>query len=406
MPVTNHQNYSQGKLTLKEIRKKETKDGTGNIIKYLQAVFNYDHPINGSTIKGNPNFEICPVTTPIGFVKENYKLSSFSTFDITDPEVQDCIDIKERTQIKGWVKCDDNVELKMGIKNSVATSKAKIDVYNSPDDDGKVVSSVEENTVMQVENQNDEGTWLLVVTGGKEGFFSKVYNDVAKIIFDNRAACGLASLSKLEDIKSRMKAPVYWHRDKETGAFIEGKNPSAYLKHTYFSAQPARGDKPAMSERYADFKTPLTGDEKLSLDILMNSALTFRPVVALTNVYIGAGKITPQFYVSSAVVTDIKKIEKVHQQQGTLERYSKNKELMKKLEEQLAASKGFTEERKQEQDNIEKSRSTPDSPLQEGSQQNLQDFLSGGPKKETVNLEPSNNDDDDDDIEIKGLPSL
>ena len=46
MPVTSHKNYSQGKLTLKEIRKKETKDHNGNVIKFLQALMNYDHPVN------------------------------------------------------------------------------------------------------------------------------------------------------------------------------------------------------------------------------------------------------------------------------------------------------------------------------------------------------------------------
>ena len=86
MPVTSHKNYSQGKLTLKEIRKKETKDHNGNVIKFLQALMNYDHPVNGSQVRGAPYFELCPCTTPTGFVKEGYKLSSFTTFDIDNEE--------------------------------------------------------------------------------------------------------------------------------------------------------------------------------------------------------------------------------------------------------------------------------------------------------------------------------
>ena len=357
MPVTSHKNYSQGKLTLKEIRKKETKDHNGNVIKFLQALMNYDHPVNGSQVRGAPYFELCPCTTPTGFVKEGYKLSSFTTFDVENEEVRDCIDIKERTEINGWVKSNKDVEVDMGIKSCTATALQEVIIYDSPESESRV-TTVPADTVMIVVDQNDTGTWLLVKTGGKDGFFTKLYADVAQIIYDNRAACGLASLSKLEDVKGRMKAPVYWHRDKDTGAFVEGKNPSTYLKHTYFNAQPARGDKPAMSQRYADFKVP-GSDESLGLEVLLNSAITFRPVVTLTNVYIGAGKITPQFYVSSAVVTDIKKIER---QPAT------------------------------EESEI-KAHGTPD----------LESMLTGGPKIEKVSLDIDNQDDD---IQIPGLPTL
>lgn len=408
MPVTNHRNYSQGKITLREIRKKETKDKiTGNDIKYLQVVFNYDHPVRGSHIRGNPYFEICPCTTPAGFIKEGIKLSSFTTFDINDPEVQDCIDIKERTEINGWVKVDKKVEVDMGIKSCTATALDEVTIYDSCED-GKEISRVDVDTVMTVADQSDDGKWLLVKTGGKDGFFITLYHDIAQIIYDNRAACGLASLSKLEDVKARMKAPIYWHRDKDTGAFIEGKNPSTYLKHTYFGAQPARGDKPAMSERYTDFRVP-GSDESLGLDVLINSALTFRPVVTLTNVYIGAGKITPQFYVTNAVVTDIKKIERQNMQQDTLDNYGQDKELVEKLRQQLEASKGFAEERRQESENSPPQHSTPvkestEAPPEEMNQTpNLEDMLSGGPKLEKVNLET---EDGGEDIDIPGLPNL
>ena len=407
MPVTNHRNYSKGKVTLKEIRKKETKDKvTGNDIKYLQVLFNYDHPVNGSHIRGSPYFEICPCNTPGGFVKEGIKLSSFTTFDMSNEEVQACIDIKERTEINGWVKSDKNVEVDMGIKSCTATALKEVIIYDGPDSENQI-STVPTDTTMIVVDQNDTGTWLLVKTGGRDGFFTNLYHDLAQIIYDNRAACGLASLSKLEDVKARMKSPVYWHRDKDTAAFIEGKNPSTYLKHTYFAAQPARGEKPAMTERYADFKVP-GSDESLSLDVLLNSALTFRPVITLTNVYIGAGKITPQFYVSSAVVTDIKKIERAHMQQDTLLEYGQDKELVEKLRQQLEASKGFTEERKQEISNSPRRNNTEiDAGVDASEAQStpdLESVLTGGPKMEKVNLDESGGDDED--INIPGLPTL
>tara|TARA_R110001632_G_scaffold20062_1_gene60452 strand:+ start:248 stop:1447 length:1200 start_codon:yes stop_codon:yes gene_type:complete len=399
MPVTSHKNYSQGKLTLKEIRKKETKDHNGNVIKFLQALMNYDHPVNGSQVRGAPYFELCPCTTPTGFVKEGYKLSSFTTFDVENEEVRDCIDIKERTEINGWVKSNKDVEVDMGIKSCTATALQEVIIYDSPESESRV-TTVPADTVMIVVDQNDTGTWLLVKTGGKDGFFTKLYADVAQIIYDNRAACGLASLSKLEDVKGRMKAPVYWHRDKDTGAFVEGKNPSTYLKHTYFNAQPARGDKPAMSQRYADFKVP-GSDESLGLEVLLNSAITFRPVVTLTNVYIGAGKITPQFYVSSAVVTDIKKIERAHAQQDTLLQYGQDKDLVEKLRQQLEASKGFAEERREMSPTRQPA--TEESEIKAHGTPDLESMLTGGPKIEKVSLDIDNQDDD---IQIPGLPTL
>ena len=404
MPVTSHRNYSQGKLTLKEIRKKETKDPNGNPIKFLQALMNYDHPVNGSQVRGSPYFELCPCTTPRGFVKEGYKLSSFTTFDVDNEEVRECVDIKERTEINGWVKSDSKVEVDMGIKSCTATALKEVIIYDGPESDNKI-TSVPADTVMVVVDQNDAGTWLLVKTGGRDGFFTTLYNDVAQIIYDNRAACGLASLSKLEDVKGRMKAPVYWHRDKETGAFIEGKNPSTYLKHTYFAAQPPRGDKPAMSERYADFKVP-GSEESLGLEVLLNSSITFRPVVTLTNVYIGAGKITPQFYVSSAVVTDIKKIERAHMQQDTLLQYGQDKDLVEKLRQQLEASKGFAEERRSEGNSPQREEvSNGVSEAETQAAPDLESMLTGGPKIEKVNLD-SGADNQEEEINIPGLPTL
>ena len=402
MPVTSHQNYSQGKITLREIRKRETKDRvTGNDIKYLQVLFNYDHPINGSHIRGSPNYELCPCTTPMGFVKEGIKLSSFTTFDISDEEVRACVDIKERTQITGWLKRDDKVELDMGIKSCSVTALDTVTIYDSPDEDANVLGTAKADTVMNVDNQSDDGTWLLIKTGGHDGFFVQLYDDIAKIIFDNRAACGLASLNKIEDVKVRMKSPLYWHRDKDSGGFIDGKNPSTYLKHTYFGPQPARGDKPPMSERYADFKIP-GSDQSLSLEVLLNSAITFRPVVILTNVYIGAGKITPQFYVSSAVVTDIKKIERAHQQQDTLNRYGQDKELVERLRKQLEASKDYADERRGEV-SVNTTPTKETTPETEENTPDLEAMLSSGPKIEKIKLE---DDDDGGDIDIPGLPSL
>ena len=409
MPVTRHDKFQEQNLVIRDIRKRETNDkNTGNVIKFLQVYFNYDHSNNGSSIRGNPSFELCIFNTPIGFIKEGFKLSSFSTVDITDPEVQNCVDIKERTQISGWLKRNDKVELDMGIKTCHVTTLDTVTIYDSPSEDAKEIGKPERDTVMIVDNQSDDGKWLLVKTGGRDGFFTKLYDSIAKIIYDNRAACGLASLAKLEDVKARMKSPMYWHRDKETGCFIEGKNPSTYLKHTYFAPQPARGDKPAMSERYVDFKIP-GSDESLSLEVLLNSSLTFRPVVTLTNVYIGAGKITPQLYVGSAVVTDIKKIERVHQQQNTLDAYSQDKELVERLKKQLEATKDYTANHYNERDRSESSNSpsrfssASAAPETEENTTDLEAMLSGGPVMETLTI---SKEDDDEEINIPGLPSL
>lgn len=397
MPITSYRNYSQGKLSLKEIRRKETKDkeNPGKTINYLNVLMNYDHPVNGSHVRGVPYYELCTCTAPMGLTKEGNKLTSFTVFDIDNKEVRDCVDVKERTEINGWIKSDKNkVEVDMGIKSCTATALNEVDIYDSPESDNKI-TTVPAETVMLVVDQNEEGSWLLVKSGGHDGFLSIFYNDVAQIIFDNRVACGLASLTKIEDVKGRMKAPCYWHRDKENGAFIKGKNPSAYLKHTYYDSKPARGDKPAMSERYVDFRVP-GSDESLSLDILTNTALTFLPVVYLAHVYIGAGKIVPQFYVCSAIVTDIKKIEINNIDRETLSNYEQDKDLVEKLRKQLEISKSFTRVEEKQQLALTEEKKVPEKAP------DLESMLTGGPKIEKVNLD----NDQEDEITIPGLPNL
>lgn len=401
MTVTKFQDYKKGKLTLKEVEKKETKDKeTGKLIKYNYVKFNYDHPVNGGIVRGYPYFEICSCTTPRGLVKEGYKLNSFTIFDINDPEVRDCIDIKERTEIEGWVKKTDDLDVKINIGSATALVLNEVNIYDEPDSDN-VLSTIAKDTILTITDNSEDSNWFLVKTGGKDGFFTQIYHDIARIIYDNKVKCGLGSLKSIEETKGKMKPPIYWHKD-ESNNFVKDKKPSTYLKYKYFGPKPATNDKPASKENYVDFKAPGT-EESLDLKILLNCSLTFKPVIQLFNVYIGAGKITPQFYVNSAVVTDIEQIEYQYLQEKTLNEFSKDTDLVKKLQRQLEASKFFKD--KAEPLAIEKSSNEVDGGIETDSEEtvNLENMLSAGPKSIKVNLD---DDEDDDDINIPGLPSL
>lgn len=412
MPITNFKDYSKGKLTVDKVEKKKTKDQNGGDVNYVKVTMKYDHPVGSGTTRGKPTFELCECQSPRGLQKKGYKLSGLVTFDINNKddtirqEVLDCVDTEERSQITGWIKCDDLVEIK-GRVAPVATTIGEVSVHLNSDDSSTVITTIPTGTTLPIEKETDDGVWLLIKYGGSNGFLSQLYNDMAKIVFDNRNACGL-QLDTLDKVKTIMKNPVYWHRDPETNKFMDNKLPQTYFKYTYFQATPATDSAPAKPERYVDFKVPGT-NESLNLEVLQRSAIKFRPAIYLSHIYVSTKEIIPQIYISSAVVTGVSKIEREHIQQETLSKYTQNKEMLERIKKEVEASKEYVA-------------TTPTRPVEEESpaptggdhgqnhdqvQSEIKDvasMLEGGPVQEVVNLDKV--DDEDDDLAGVNLPTL
>ena len=400
MPITHHSKFTKGKLIWREVKERSTVDKhTGNKITFKQALIDYDHP---NSARGKPSFEICKVTYPMGINKEDYKLTGFATFDLEDPDVLDCIDDPERTMVTRFGRKKD---FKVSMKNGTATAKKDTQLYEEAD--GEVMSEIEKDTVLIYEDETDDEEWVQVKVGGKAGFFHLVMNEIAELLFENRASIGFPSLKNAKDVLSKMKSPIYWHRDKETGNINMSKRPSSYLKNSYFAPRPPKDGQPGSKESFVTYSVPGM-NENLSLDTMAKSSITVKPVLTLTNVYIGAGRFTPQFYVTSGVVYSVDEInrERVNEQQDTMNEASNDEALVKKLKEQLAASKNYA---------------APVSPMASPSSEDhgevvpentatpsLAEMLDDGPKIKKVDLDNQDNqdDDDDDDVKIPGLDNL
>jgi hypothetical protein len=174
----------------------------------------------------------------------------------------------------------------------------------------------------------------LVAAGGQEGFFSTMRNKIAELLHGDKRT-GLSN-EPLDDIRRKVKDPVYWPIDTETGKMIEGKSPSAFFKCSYFEARPKEGKK----ESHARYYVPGLGN--LDLDTMKKSALKLNSaVLLLVDVYIGAGKIIPQYYITDAVVVDISEIKMPNELEQELATQSQDEALVAKLKKQLADSKKF-----------------------------------------------------------------
>ena len=309
-------------------------DGTIEKIKYKKVKFTYEHPNeSGGKTRARPMFGTPALEQPRGVKLDNGKVSSFTLFDTENEDVNLFISDKARTQTRGWVTQED-VKIVTRAGKTFAKASRSGDLYSGPTEEDEVVAAFEKGDVMNVEDQNDDDTWYLVAAGGQEGFFSTMRNKIAELLHGDKRT-GLSN-EPLDDIRRKVKDPVYWPIDTETGKMIEGKSPSSFFKCSYFSARPKEGKK----ESFARYYVPGLGN--LDLDTMKKSALKLNSaVLLLVDVYIGAGKIIPQYYITDAVVVDISEIKMPNELEKELAAQSQDEALVAKLKKQLADSKKF-----------------------------------------------------------------
>lgn len=405
MPTTKHNNYTKGKLLLKEIKKQEKKDKEGKTIKFNQVFFEYEHPINGKNVKGLPYFELSLCTAPNGIKlddsSEYPRLKAKYFFDINDEDVVKCVDVVERTEVNGWIKVDEKVKMKFGVKGAVVTTLDEVEMFTEPNGD-ESVAKIESGIVTPVLEQNDDASWVQIKTGGKDGFFNKLYDDIAAFLWEKKSELNSlpSDIKTYQDLRNRMGTGVYWYRDDD-GVILPDRNPCMFLEHIYFPPRAATAEKAAKPLSYVDIKVPGVED-KLTLPQLSNNSITLQPVVRLLNVYIGSGKIIPKFTVSSGICLDINPIEKVHQQQEEINKLSKDSELVEKLKQKLNLCK-TTDDETPSVPVVEKTDTEVKDNgvvMKEEEPVNMESMLTGGPKLEKVNLE------EDADLDIKDLPGF
>jgi len=351
--VINHKDYNGKNLLFKNVEDKESYDKTA---KYKK--FNVEYDVNGNRMK--PMFELCPVTINNGLRMETEpgklsKLQAHVRFPMNKnnivmdleqqgyddattraneiyEDVKSCVNIPEMDETRGWVNKKE-LELTVDVGVCTGLTKSSTKVYVS-DSSSNVKTILDENTHVEVLGKSDDNTMLQIKTGGTEGFFYKVKKDIAKMVFDNKVRCGMGSKS-YEDILAIVRDPIYYNRDKN-GEINMDKDPSSFMKVTYFPPNASKGTE----ESVAKFSLPMI-NEDLDLPTLQSKRITCIPCLQLLYVYIGSGKILPQFYIKSAVVTSIEDFKKINRnvQQSTMSSLTTDVKMMEKLKEQVAKMK-------------------------------------------------------------------
>lgn len=375
-------------------------DGSTEKIKYKKVKFTYEHAQGGSKIRARPMFTTPALEQPRGIKLDKGKITAFTIYDESDENVNCFISDKESTQTRGWVP-QENIKIVTKGGKTFAKAARGGDLYESPDESSDVKASFDKNDMMNVEDQNEDDTWYLVAAGGQDGFFSTMKNKIANLLFEDKR-CGFSN-SSVNQIKMKIRNPVYRPIDPETGNPVEGKSPSTFFKCSYFAARPKEKKK----ESYARYQVPTgAGNDPIYLDLetMKKSALKLSSaVVLLVDVYIGGGKIIPQYYITDAVVVDISEIKMPNEMEEELKRQAEDDSLVAKLRKQLAEAKKFEAPSFKDKEEVtEALNNKEDSDDADDNGESFGDLISNEPKKGSVldDLEATMEEN----VTIPGLP--
>ena len=327
MASTHFSKFSADSLSFVAVEERSSKAGP-----YKIAKFCYDHEDDeGHVMTGDLSFEMPEVKIPYGLTLENgYNLKGRFDFARDNQESTDCVSSVLRSQTKGWVAKDD-VDIEMDVGSCTATAKdGEVLVYTKPDSSSTVIGSTSD--VMNVVGKSPDKKFLSVVYGGTDGFFEKLRQGIAKVVFQNKDKLEMGDKSE-EDIVKLITDPVYISKDKKTGKVLD-RDPSVYFNVIYYSAKPADGDRPAMRERIANFEIPGM-DESLDLNALSTKSITCVPTVKIMHITKSGSKLSMKMYVTSAIVTDIEDIKKKETKSAAYNKFSKNSALVEKMRKKM-----------------------------------------------------------------------
>ncbi len=372
MASTHFSKFSADSLSFVAVEDKTSKAGP-----YKIAKFCYDHEDDdGHVMTGDLSFEMPEVKIPYGLTLENgYNLKGRFDFERDSQEASECVSSILRSQTKGWVAKDD-VEIEMDVGSCTATAKdGEVLVYGKPDGSSTVIGTTSET--MNVVGKSPDKKFLSVVYGGANGFFEKMRQGFAKVIFQNKDKFEMGDKTE-EDILKLISDPVYISKDKKSGKVLD-KDPSVYFNVIYYSAKPANGDYPAMRERIANFEIPGM-DESLDLNALSTKSITCVPTVKIMHITKSGSKLSMKMYVTSAIVTDIEDIKKKEVKSAAYNKFSQNPALVEKMRKKMEKIKLESPTPKEEAPVNEDDpyvKTTPP-PTDGGDDFNLEDMLNGG----------------------------
>ena len=358
-----HSEFSKGMLYVagrEGIQKKDSKGEQG--VPYTQVKFELKTPKHGKLV---PKFE-GPFThfatgikfqdqTKSKFPKPYPVLQGFAKFyntpqrpdkngDMIDniyyEDILNFVQNIEETKQKGWIKFTDyNVEKDDMGETTKTTILEGAEVYDkSPKDpDRKVILKLDKEEIILQKigtPELEEGAskseknriWINVEFGGKEGFWDRLFDDIARVLFSIKVHP--SDCTSESDVRKKLKPVIHFPKDKETGEKLEGKYPSMFMNMAYFQA---REDKP---EGFVPVYLPSTKKEKTTLppEVMSKSSIWGFPIFTLVYANI-TDKIKLHIVCNQIAVKDIAEIVRNNlQEERLLTSSTEENELLNELE--------------------------------------------------------------------------
>lgn len=313
----------------------------GEKVKNLLAEIKFDY----GNYKGNPYFRT-PEVEMMSVKKEEGKpkYSALTLFKKEDPEIMEMISTEKWTSQEGYVpKSSFSIipnEDEFSTEKFGKSKKDTLDILDVPN--GSVIKTIDNETIFVIKSKSkDDPNFVKIEIKGRIGSIEQYLRWVAERIFENKGRCGYASVKTVEEIIRKMKHPVYFPLDRETGEYIKDKNPTMFAQMFYYQKWV---DGSVTETKFASFRTA-DCKEDLSPEILSTVTMKGTAVFNCSRFLLRPDTIIPQWKVQEFAIRELNVVERKSMQQEMFDKYSKNdaqnkanREILSKAMENLKLS--------------------------------------------------------------------
>ena len=177
--------------------------------------------------------------------------------------------------------------------------------------------------------------------GGKDsGFWESFYRACMNRVWDIKGQIPfLARIPTKAGLEGLFGYPIFFMRDPNTSQIVSGKNPSKYFNLVSY------GKPGSFTRKETLFTVPIEikkiGDrvqyQKLDWKFLKGVEMRFKPLITFKQLYMGAGKVSLQFEITSAIVTHIIQANTQSAQSDSLAKYASNSTIASNILAQVEA---------------------------------------------------------------------
>lgn len=319
-------------VVFKEAKTQEFTGQGGEKVKNLLAVVNYDY----GGYKGSPYFKT-PEVEMMGLKREEgkNKTHALTLFNKENNDIMNLISTEKWTSIEGFVhKTSFNIipnEDEFITEKFGKSKKDTLEILDAPN--GEVIKTIDGETQFVIKSKSkDDPNFVKIEIKGKVGSIEQYLRYVAERIFENKGRCGYATAKTVDDIVRKMKHPVYFPVNRETGEYIRDKNPTMFAQMFQYQKWV---DGKVVENKFASFRTA-DCTEDLSYDILSKVQMKGSAVFNCSRFLLRPDTIIPQWKVQEFAIRELNKTEQKSMQQDVLDQYAKN-EAQNKLNRDILA---------------------------------------------------------------------